>query len=66
MSKNLKSMTLQELGAVLKEMGQPSFRAKQVYTWLHKGGSVVITCLAVPITDPTFAISVTGPFIFIY
>ena len=37
MSKNLKSMTLQELGAVLKEMGQPSFRAKQVYTWLHKG-----------------------------
>ena len=37
MSKNLKSMTLPELGAVLKEMGQPSFRAKQVYTWLHKG-----------------------------
>ena len=37
MSKNLKSMTLQELGAVFKEMGQPSFRAKQVYTWLHKG-----------------------------
>lgn len=37
MSKNLKSMTLQELGAVLKEMGQPAFRAKQVYTWLHKG-----------------------------
>ena len=37
MSKNLKSMTLQELGAVFKEMGQPTFRAKQVYTWLHKG-----------------------------
>ena len=37
MSKNLKSMTLPELGAVLKEMGQPAFRAKQVYTWLHKG-----------------------------
>ena len=34
---NLKSMTLPELSAHLKEMGQPAFRAKQVYTWLHKG-----------------------------
>ncbi len=34
---NLKSMTLPELSAYLKEMGQPAFRAKQVYTWLHKG-----------------------------
>ena len=34
---NLKSMTQPEIGAVLKEMGQPAFRAKQVYTWLHKG-----------------------------
>ena len=34
---NLKSMTLPEIGAVLKNMGQPAFRAKQVYTWLHKG-----------------------------
>ena len=30
-------MTLSELGAVLKELGQPAFRAKQVYTWLHRG-----------------------------
>ena len=34
---NLKSMTQAEIGAVLKELGQPAFRAKQVYTWLHKG-----------------------------
>ena len=34
---NLKSMTLPELSAFLKELGQPAFRAKQVYTWLHKG-----------------------------
>ena len=34
---NLKSMTLSEMSACLKEMGQPAFRAKQVYTWLHKG-----------------------------
>lgn len=34
---NLKSMTQAEICAVLKELGQPTFRAKQVYTWLHKG-----------------------------
>ena len=37
MKNHLKSKTLSELGAVLKELGQPAFRAKQVYTWLHKG-----------------------------
>ncbi len=34
---HIKSMTLAELGQVLKDLGQPAFRAKQVYTWLHKG-----------------------------
>ena len=34
---NLKSLTQPEIGALLKEMGQPAFRAKQIYTWLHKG-----------------------------
>ena len=34
---NLKSLTQQELADILKELGQPGFRAKQVYTWLHKG-----------------------------
>ena len=34
---NLKSLTLPELTALLKEQGEPGFRAKQVYTWLHKG-----------------------------
>ena len=34
---NLKSLTQSEIGALLKEMGQPAFRAKQIYTWLHKG-----------------------------
>ena len=37
MNANLKSMTMAEIGAVLKELGQPAFRAKQVFTWLHKG-----------------------------
>ena len=34
---NLKSLTLPELTAVIKELGQSAFRGKQVYTWLHKG-----------------------------
>ena len=35
--KHIKSMTLPEIGQVLKELNQPAFRAKQVYSWLHKG-----------------------------
>ncbi len=34
---NLKSLTLPEVTAVIQELGQPAFRGKQVYTWLHKG-----------------------------
>ncbi len=34
---NIKSMTLTELQSAMKELGQPAFRAKQVYSWLHKG-----------------------------
>ena len=37
MYEHLKSQTLPELTATLKELGQPAFRGKQVYTWLHKG-----------------------------
>ena len=35
--KHIKSMTIPEIGQVLKELNQPAFRAKQVYSWLHKG-----------------------------
>ena len=34
---NLRSLTLAELADLLKTMGQPAFRAKQVFTWLHRG-----------------------------
>ena len=34
---HLKSMTIPEMTALFKQMGQPAFRAKQVYSWLHKG-----------------------------
>ena len=34
---NLTSLTQPELAAILKDLGQPAFRAKQVFSWLHKG-----------------------------
>ena len=34
---NLKSLTQPELADILKGLGQPAFRAKQVYKWLHSG-----------------------------
>ena len=34
---DLKSMSLQEMTDALREMGEPAFRGKQVFTWLHKG-----------------------------
>ncbi len=34
---NLKSLTQPELAQILKELGQPAFRSKQVFAWLHKG-----------------------------
>ena len=37
MNDRLKSKTLPEMELLLKELGQPKFRAKQIYTWLHKG-----------------------------
>ena len=34
---DIKSMTQQGLARFLKELGEPAFRAKQVFTWLHRG-----------------------------
>ena len=36
---DIKSMTQQELSQFLKELGEPAFRAKQVFTWLHRGAA---------------------------
>ena len=37
MKTQLLSMTPEELGVYLKELGQPAFRAKQLFAWLHQG-----------------------------
>jgi 23S rRNA (adenine2503-C2)-methyltransferase len=37
MKQDIKSMTLAEMQEALGQLGEPKFRAKQVYTWLHKG-----------------------------
>ncbi len=33
--KDIKSLTLQELTEAIKALGQPAFRAKQLYEWMH-------------------------------
>ena len=34
---DIKSMTIEEIGQMLRELGEPAFRGKQVFTWLHRG-----------------------------
>lgn len=36
MSKDIKSLSKEELSAEIKELGLPAFRAGQIYDWLHK------------------------------
>ncbi|NND70658.1 MAG: 23S rRNA (adenine(2503)-C(2))-methyltransferase RlmN [Rhodothermales bacterium] len=35
---DLKTLTLPELVSLVESLGEPSFRAKQIFRWLHKGG----------------------------
>ena len=37
MREDIKSMTLPELQGAMVSLGQPAFRAGQIYTWLHRG-----------------------------
>ena len=37
MKQDIKSLRLEELSSLLSQMGEPAFRAKQVYAWLHRG-----------------------------
>lgn len=36
---DLKSMNQEELSSFLKERGEPAFRAKQVFQWMHRGAT---------------------------
>lgn len=37
MKQEIKSLSLSELTETMKEIGQPAFRAKQIYAWMNKG-----------------------------
>ena len=39
MKQDIKSMTLAELQEAFAALGEPGFRAKQVFTWLHRGAT---------------------------
>ena len=39
MKTDLKSMTLEEMRQAMQALGQPGFRAGQIYTWLHRGAT---------------------------
>ena len=47
---DIKSMTPEELKALLKDLGEPSFRAKQIFHWLSNGVSSFDAMTDVPIT----------------
>ena len=33
---DIKSLTIPELEAFMQQLGQPKFRAKQIFQWLHQ------------------------------
>lgn len=37
MKRDIRSMTPDELTASLRELGEPAFRGKQIFAWLHRG-----------------------------
>ena len=39
MKQDIKSMTLAELEQEAARLGEPKFRAKQIFTWLHRGAT---------------------------
>ena len=53
MKPEIKNLTLPELEAALKELGEPKFRAKQIYTWLHRGAGDFsgMTNLSLPLRE---------------
>ena len=40
MREDIKSTTLEELIQAMKDMGEPAFRGRQIFTWLHQRGAV--------------------------
>lgn len=66
MKAEIKNMTLSELQSALQEMGEPRFRAGQIYSWLHRGAKSFsdMTNLSLALReklDETFEITVPLP-----
>ena len=50
MKTQLISLTLAELEQLILKLGQPKFRAKQIYEWLNKGAETFDDMLNIPKT----------------
>ena len=54
MREDIKSMTLEELTQAMRDMGEPAFRGRQIFTWLHQRGAVSfeeMTSLSKPLRE---------------
>ena len=40
MREDIQSMTLEEITQAMKDLGEPTFRGRQIFTWLHQRGVV--------------------------
>ena len=49
----ISSLTLAELTAALKAMGQPGFRAKQIFHWVHQKLVTEFSAMLLKITTIT-------------
>ena len=45
---DIKSMTLEEITEAMRAAGEPSFRGKQVFAWLHRGATAFDQMLNIP------------------
>ena len=54
MREDIKSMTLEELTQAMRDLGEPAFRGRQIFTWLHQRGAVSfeeMTSLSKPLRE---------------
>ena len=39
MSTDLKNLTIRDIAACMEQMGEPSYRAQQIFSWIYEKGA---------------------------